>query len=170
MGPQGTWAQWRFRPLCQFLGESTWGVAGPLGERHLLIRSVSAHTGTSNVPRKDDQMHQHFRRPACDGTNETVGIWHCNRSIVSFFPTDSALLHTSFHADGSNPYPPQSLPPDRDNLSAPRSMTRSPGTQPLRSRIPKRDVSCHNSRACSWSTSLLVEPSRGALTTQLQSL
>jgi len=77
MGHQGTWAQWRFRPLCQFVGESTWGVAGPSGERHIQIRSMSAHTCTSNVPRKDDQMRQHFRRPACDGTNETVGIWHC---------------------------------------------------------------------------------------------
>ena len=66
MGPQGTWAQWRFRPLCQFVGESTLGARGPLRERHIQIWSVSDHTGTSNAPKKVDQMRRHFRRPVCE--------------------------------------------------------------------------------------------------------
>jgi len=97
MGPQGTWAQWRFRPLCQFVGESTLGARGPLGERHIQIRSVSDHTGTSNAPKKVDQMRRHFRRPVCDATNETVGIWHCwlmRTDLLSAFSLLILLCYT----------------------------------------------------------------------------
>jgi len=97
MGPQWTWAQWRFRPLCQFVDDSALGAAGPLGERHIQIRSLSDQTGTSNAPKTVEQMRRHFRRSSCDGTNETAGIWHCwlmRTDLLEAFSLLILLCHT----------------------------------------------------------------------------